>query len=55
VPIHKLAKVVLLAPAIGSALIGIFGLLLGVALVLGHQSENRKHAAATQREIPAAG
>ena len=54
-PIHRLAKVVLLAPAIGSALIGIFGLLLGVALVLGHQSENRKHAVATQREIPAAG
>lgn len=35
-PISKYAKMVLLAPAIGSALIGVFGMLLGVALIAHH-------------------
>ncbi len=54
-PIHRFAKVIVLAPAIGSALIGVVGLLIGVALILGHRSENRLHAAATLHASSAPG
>jgi hypothetical protein len=55
VSIHRLAKVILLAPAIGSVLIGVLGLLIGVALIVGHRSENRMLAAATQPPTPSGG
>jgi hypothetical protein len=46
VPISKYAKMVLLAPAIGSALIGVFGMLLGVALIA-HRSHPATRTLAT--------
>ena len=51
-PISKYAKVVLLAPAIGSALIGVFGLLLGIVFIsrLGHLS--RAANATPQSTLP---
>ena len=54
-PIHRFAKVIVLAPAIGSALIGVVGLLIGTALILGHRSDNRIHTAATLHVSPAPG
>lgn len=53
-PVHRLAKVILLAPAIGSVLIGVLGLLIGVALIAGHRSERRMLATATQPPTPSA-
>lgn len=54
-PIHRFAKVIVLAPAIGSALIGVVGLLIGTALILGHRSDNRIHTAASPHLSPAPG
>lgn len=53
-PIHRLAKVILLAPAIGSVLIGVLGLLIGVGLIVVHRSENRMPATATEPPTPSA-
>jgi hypothetical protein len=55
VPIRRFAKVVLLAPAIGSALIGVLGLFLGVILLLGRDHFGQRTAAhAGQPSAPAA-
>lgn len=47
--ISRYAKVLLLAPAIGSALIGVFGLLLGVALIASHGHATNRTIASTGR------
>ena len=44
-PIYKYAKGLLVSPAIGSAVIGIFGLLLGVVLVSGKSQSGKRMAA----------
>jgi hypothetical protein len=51
VHLYKYAKVLLLAPAIGSALIGIAGLLLGMALIKGRgHTVDRLHADANSKK-----